>query len=62
MSPYTLAAIHAALGDCATAFDLLERARADRSYWMIYLDVDPALDPLRSDDRFALLRRNFETS
>lgn len=57
VSPYTLAAIHAALGDRDTAFDLLERALADRSYWMIYLDVDPALDPLRSDDRFALLRR-----
>ncbi|MGE3273890.1 MAG: winged helix-turn-helix domain-containing protein [Vicinamibacterales bacterium] len=56
VSPYTLATIHAALGDHDTAFTLLERAMADRSYWIIYLDVDPALGPLRSDARFDALR------
>jgi DNA-binding winged helix-turn-helix (wHTH) protein/Flp pilus assembly protein TadD len=57
VSPYTVATIRAALGDVDTAFALLDRALADRSYWMIYLDVDPALDPLRGDPRFDVLRR-----
>lgn len=57
VSPYTFAVIHAALGEHARAIDLLERAFDDKSYWMIYLNVDPALDPLRADPRFEALRR-----
>jgi DNA-binding winged helix-turn-helix (wHTH) protein/Tfp pilus assembly protein PilF len=57
VSPYTLALIYAALGDRDAAFDLLARAVDERSYWVIYLNVDPALDPLRSDPRFAALSR-----
>jgi hypothetical protein len=30
----------------------LERAYVERSYWLIYLKVDPALDPLRENPRF----------
>lgn len=57
VSPYALAAIHAALGDAAQAFAYLEQALADKSYWIIYLNVDPALDALRTDARFDALRR-----
>jgi len=32
----------------------------ERSYWLIYLRVDPALDPLRTRPRFVeLLRKVF---
>jgi serine/threonine-protein kinase len=57
VTSYALAAIHAALGDPVTALDWLERAFDERSYWMIYLNVDPALDSLRNEPRFAELRR-----
>ena len=51
----TVAVIHAALGNHAVALDWLEKAVEERSYWVIYLSVDPALDPLRQDPRFAEL-------
>lgn len=56
VTSYARAAIHAALGEPATALDWLERALDERSYWLIYLDVDPALDSLRQEPRFAALR------
>lgn len=60
VSPYALSVIYAALGDHARALDLLEQAFEEKSYWIIYLNVDPALDPLRNDPRFtALCRRVF---
>lgn len=57
VSPYALAAIYAGLGDLDPAFEWLERAVDFRSYWLIYLNVDPALDHLRRDRRFALLQQ-----
>ncbi|MFM8535381.1 MAG: TPR end-of-group domain-containing protein [Acidimicrobiia bacterium] len=51
-----MAAIHAALGDRGVALDWLDRAIDERSYWLIYLNVDPALDSLRDEPRFAELR------
>ncbi|MGH9577222.1 MAG: tetratricopeptide repeat protein, partial [Terriglobales bacterium] len=56
--PYPIAAIYAALGQKDKAFAWLERAYDERDSWMDYLGLDPRLDPLRSDPRFAdLLRR-----
>ena len=52
---YSLAIIEAALGNHTEAFVWLDRALDERSYWMIYLDVDPALAPLRADPRFVAL-------
>jgi serine/threonine-protein kinase len=49
---YEAAVIHGALGDNERAFELLEKARVQRSGWMSYLLVDPRLDLLRSDSRF----------
>lgn len=48
----------AQLGDADRALDLLERAYNKRDYQIMFLQVNPNLDPLRSDPRFKdLLRR-----
>lgn len=52
---YEAALVHLALGERAKALDLLERARTEKSGWMPYLRVDPRLDPLRGEPRFASL-------
>jgi len=58
ISPYSIAAIHAALGEKDQAFIWLEKAYEERSGWLIWLRAEPISDPLRSDPRFQdLLRR-----
>jgi eukaryotic-like serine/threonine-protein kinase len=58
VSPYFLATAYAGLGDKDRAFEWLETAYRERVDWMAYLKVDPELDSLRSDPRYAdLLRR-----
>jgi tetratricopeptide (TPR) repeat protein len=52
---YEAAVIQAALGETGAALDLLEEACRARSGWMTYLAVDPRLDPLRGEARFAAL-------
>jgi DNA-binding winged helix-turn-helix (wHTH) protein/tetratricopeptide (TPR) repeat protein len=53
VSPYMIACIYAALGESDKAIDALERALAHRSHLLINVRVDPRLDSLRSDPRFA---------
>ncbi len=62
--PYGFAVIHTGLGEIDEALQWLERAYMDRNPWMVYLQVEPRLDPLRADPRFQdLLRRmNFPES
>ena len=56
--PYEIATTYLALGERNEALRWLEKAYAARSVCMIWLGVDPRLDPLRSDPRFQdLLRR-----
>jgi hypothetical protein len=56
--PFDMAEIYAQLGEKDKAFAWLEIAYEQRTYLMMYLNVAPNLDPLRSDPRFAdLLRR-----
>jgi TolB-like protein/DNA-binding winged helix-turn-helix (wHTH) protein/Flp pilus assembly protein TadD len=50
--PYHLALIYVGLGEREEALNLLEKAFEDRYPWMIHLNVDPRLDPLRSEPRF----------
>jgi TolB-like protein/DNA-binding winged helix-turn-helix (wHTH) protein len=58
ISPYGIAVIYAGLGDKERAFAWLNRAYEERDNWLNYLKVEPRLDPLRSDARFAdILRR-----
>ena len=55
---YPIATIYAALGQKEEAFSWLEKAYEERDSWMDYLGLDPRLDGLHSDPRFAdLLRR-----
>ena len=49
---YEIALIFAALGDKDSAFSWLESAFQARDKGMLYLKIDPCLDPLRSDSRF----------
>jgi tetratricopeptide (TPR) repeat protein len=55
VSPADLARVHLALGQRDQAFALLEKAVAERSDFLVNLKVDPRLDPLRADPRFAAL-------
>ena len=57
--PYNMAALYAGLGNKDEAFAWLNRAYDQRSFYpAAYLKVDPQLDNLRSDPRFAdLVRR-----
>jgi TolB-like protein/Tfp pilus assembly protein PilF len=56
--PYEIATIYLALGERDEALRWLETAYEARSICLIWLGVDPRLDPLRSDLRFQdLVRR-----
>ena len=49
------AAIHVGLGEADEAFRLLDFAYQERIDRLVYLNVDPMADPIRSDPRFAQL-------
>ena len=58
VSPYTVAAIYAGLGEKDQAFKWLEKANDERDIWLMNLKVDPVFSKLRADRRFAdLLER-----
>ena len=58
--PFSVAFVYLGLGDRNMALRWLDRARQDRSTFLIYAKVDPLLDPLRSDPRFDRLLTNIE--
>ena len=62
VSSYLPAKIHAALGEKDEAFAALDRAMEERSDWLVFLKVDPCLDPLRQDLRFRKLLRRVRLS
>jgi serine/threonine-protein kinase len=55
LSPFPVALVHVALGDHDRAFDWLERSLARREDGLVSLKVNPRLDPLRADPRYAAL-------
>jgi eukaryotic-like serine/threonine-protein kinase len=55
ISPVAFAMLHAGLGETDRVFEWLDRAMDDRRGWLVYLKVEPVLDPVRSDPRFARL-------
>ncbi|MBA3439070.1 MAG: PD40 domain-containing protein [Pyrinomonadaceae bacterium] len=52
VSPYHIALIHSNLGETEEAFVWLEKAFAVHDGWLIWLNVEPQFDRLRSDPRF----------
>jgi len=58
VAPHFLAGIYIGLGENECAIDYLEKSYEEHSHWLIYLHIDPSMDPLRSNPRFQdLLRR-----
>jgi hypothetical protein len=58
VAPYDIAVIYAGLKDTDQTFKYLEMAYQDRSFWMIWLRMDPRFDSIRADPRYQdLLRR-----
>jgi len=55
VSPVAFATLHIALERWDDAFEWIERAYEERRGWLAYLKVNPILDPLRGDPRFAAL-------
>jgi TolB-like protein len=57
VSSYNIATVYAAMGDKDRAFEWLGKAVASRSWLLTWINVDPDLDELRSDPRFANIVR-----
>jgi TolB-like protein/Tfp pilus assembly protein PilF len=57
VSPYSVALVHAGLGDQEQALAWLEKAYDERSDYMPFLGLEPMLDSLRSAPRFDALAR-----
>ncbi|HET6861482.1 MAG TPA: winged helix-turn-helix domain-containing protein [Pyrinomonadaceae bacterium] len=55
VSPYTVAAIYAGLGDNDSAFKWLDKAVEERDIWLMNLKVDPVFAKLRPNSRFSEL-------
>jgi hypothetical protein len=53
VDPYAFVIVYEALGDNEQAFQWVEKMYQTKSPKMALLKVDPILDPLRSDPRFA---------
>jgi len=50
--PYDVASFANLAGDRALALDWLEKSYQHHDYWMLFINVDPQYDPLRSEPRF----------
>ena len=58
MQDADVAAVQVRLGDFNAAFNSLEKSYTNHGNGLIYLDVDPYWDPIRTDARFRdLVRR-----
>jgi predicted ATPase/TolB-like protein/Tfp pilus assembly protein PilF len=55
VTAYSIARLHAALGDLDSAFAWFDRACAERSNWLTSLKVEPGVDSIRPDPRFVAL-------
>ena len=54
---YEIAKAALGAGRKEEALDWLERALADRAHSLVFLEVDPQLEPLREEERFRELVR-----
>ena len=60
VNPFEIGLIHIGLGLSDEAFQWLNRAYMERSDLVVYLRVDPRLDPVRSDPRFQEMVRRMK--
>ena len=60
VSPYTVATIYDGLGDKAQALTWLEKAADERAFWLVFARVDPRLDGVRDDPRFAAVLKRMK--
>jgi serine/threonine-protein kinase len=58
VSAYNFAVLYAGLGQTDDAFEWLQKVEQDRSEWFAAVNVDPRLDVLHSDPRFAAVLRS----
>ena len=59
-NPFWLACLYVRIGDMDRAFEYLDDAYQKRSFLIAVLRVEPQLDPLRNDPRYADLLRRVE--
>ncbi|HTA43242.1 MAG TPA: protein kinase [Bryobacteraceae bacterium] len=57
VSAYNIGVLHAGLGELDEAFRWLQNVEQDRSEWFAAINVDPRLDALHADTRFAGILR-----
>jgi TolB-like protein/Tfp pilus assembly protein PilF len=57
VTPYGVALVYAGLDDKDQAFAWLNKAYEGRNHWLVWLNRDPRWDGLRSDPRFADLKK-----
>jgi serine/threonine protein kinase/tetratricopeptide (TPR) repeat protein len=57
VASYWIAMIYVGLDEKDEAFAWLEKAYQERSWWLVWIKMDPILDSLRSDARFTDLMR-----
>jgi TolB-like protein/DNA-binding winged helix-turn-helix (wHTH) protein/Tfp pilus assembly protein PilF len=57
IDPYNIAIIYVGLGDKDQGFTWLDKARQEHSPNIVWLNIEPKFDGLRSDRRFAVLVR-----
>ena len=55
VSAYEIAEVYISLGEVESAFEWLQKAFEERSRALVFLKVEPRLDPIRSDPRFKSL-------
>jgi len=60
VSSYNLATTYIGLGEKDHAFEWLEKAHTERSFYLTWLTVNPELDSLRADARFLALLKKME--
>ena len=57
VTPYGIALVYAGMNDNTQAFKWLNKAYEGRNHWLVWLNRDPRWDRLRSDPRFADLKK-----